>query len=131
MTRPRPVTCLLGLLLAAAATPAAAFKCMPIYGNWCGVGYPNAGAPPPVDEFDAACMRHDFCIAGSGDSLPCDISFIQELHAVAARVGYLPRPLQWAEYVIRVKAGGHWGGMPLPGPWDAAGLMSSIAAPCW
>ena len=91
MTRPRPVTCLLGFLLAAAATPAAAFKCMPIYGNWCGVGYPNAGAPPPVDEFDAACMRHDFCIAGSGDSLPCDISFIQELHAVAARREVTPR----------------------------------------
>jgi hypothetical protein len=122
---------LLGILLLAYATQGAAFKCMPLYGNWCGVGYPVAGFPPPVDAFDAACMRHDLCIAGPGPAQVCDVAFVGELHAVAARVGYLPRPLQWAEYVIRVKAGGPVGGMPMPSPFDALGLMSSVAAPCW
>lgn len=123
-----PLLLLLGLSLV--APPAAAFKCMPIYGNWCGIAYPRHGFPPPVDAFDAACMRHDLCTA-SGPDTPCDVAFVAELHALAARLGYLPRPLQWAEYVIRLKAGGPWGGMPLPTPWDAFGLMSSLAAPCW
>ena len=61
----------------------------------------------------------------------CDIAFVSELHGIANRAGYLPRPLQWAEYVIRVRAGGPWSGMPLPSPGDALGLMSTIAAPCW
>jgi hypothetical protein len=131
MSRNPFLTCLLGAVLATCATQAAAFKCMPLYGNWCGVGYPVAGFPPPVDAFDAACMRHDLCTAGPGPNQACDVAFVGELHAVAARVGYLPRPLQWAEYVIRVKSGGPWGGMPMPSPGDALGLMSSVAAPCW
>jgi hypothetical protein len=131
MSRTPVLSCLLGALLATCATQAAAFKCMPLYGNWCGVGYPVAGLPPPVDAFDAACMRHDLCTAGPGPEQSCDVAFVGELYAVAARVGYLPRPLQWAEYVIRVKAGGPVGGMPMPSPFDAFGLMSSVAAPCW
>jgi len=122
---------LLGALLAASATQAAAFKCMPLYGNWCGVGYPVTGFPPPIDAFDAACMRHDFCIADSGSELPCDVAFVGELHSVAAQAGYLPRPLQWAEYVIRAKVGGPAAGMPIPSPSDVLGFVSSIAAPCW
>jgi hypothetical protein len=43
----------------------------------------------------------------------------------------MPRPLQWAEYVIRLKAGGPWGGMPMPTPWDAVGAFSSLTSPCW
>jgi hypothetical protein len=123
---------LLAAALAVASTSAHAFKCMPIYGNWCGPDYPPAGtAPPPVDAFDAACMRHDLCTAGAGSDTPCDIALVGELHTLALQYGYLPRPLQWAEYVIRVKAGGSWGGMPLPGPGDALGILSSLAAPCW
>jgi hypothetical protein len=127
--RSLPLAAVLTLM---AASDAHAFKCMPIYGNWCGPNYPPAGtAPPPIDAFDAACMHHDLCTAGPGPDTPCDIALVQELHALSARYGYLPRPLQWAEYVIRVKSGGPWGGMPLPGPGDAVGLMSSLAAPCW
>jgi hypothetical protein len=119
-----------GLLLA--ASNAQAFKCMPIYGNWCGPDYPPAGtSPPPVDPFDAACMHHDLCTAGPGPDTACDIALVRELRGLAARYGYLPRPLQWAEYVIRVKSGGPWGGVPLPGPRDALGLLSSLATPCW
>ncbi|AFL74069.1 hypothetical protein [Thiocystis violascens] len=131
MTRSRIPTCLAGALLAILATDAAAFKCMPLYGNWCGVGHPSHGFPPPVDAFDAACMRHDLCTGAPGSETACDIAFVTELHAIAAQVGYLPRPLQWAEYAIRVKSGGPWGGMPMPTPWDAFGAMSSVAAPCW
>ena len=131
MTRAAILACLAGPLLAVAAGQAPAFKCVPIYGNWCGIDYPSHGAPPPVDAFDAACMRHDLCTAGPGPDTPCDIALVSELRGIAAQVGYLPRPLQWAEYVIRVKAGGSWGGMPMPTPWDAFGLMSSVASPCW
>lgn len=121
---------LIGAALLAATGPAAAFKCMPLYGNWCGIAYPTHGWPPPVDAFDAACMRHDLCTAAGPDT-PCDRAFVTELHLLAAQAGYLPRPLQWAEYVIRLKAGGGFGGMPMPTPGDAFGIMSSIAAPCW
>ncbi len=122
---------LAGLLLTALTTDAAAFKCMPLYGNWCGINYPSGGFPPPVDAFDAACMRHDLCTAAPGADTGCDIAFVSELRGLAAQAGYLPRPLQWAEYAIRVKSGGPWGGMPMPTPWDAFGVMSSVAAPCW
>ena len=124
----------LALGLSLAASPAAAFKCMPLYGNWCGVGYPPAGTfPPPVDEFDAACMRHDLCTSGSGPlgDDRCDYAFVQELHGLAVKYHYLPRPLQWAEYALRVKTGGPWGGMPTPTPGDLAGFMGSALAPCW
>jgi hypothetical protein len=118
------------LALAIAAADAAAFNCMPIYGNWCGINHPSRGAPPPVDAFDAACMRHDLCVATSPSDTPCDIAFVQELRSVAARVGGMPRPLQWAEYAIRLKAGGGWDGMPTPTPWDVMGAFSSLASPC-
>lgn len=128
MTR---LTTALAVLLLIAAGDAAAFKCVPIYGNWCGIDHPSRGAPPPVDAFDAACMRHDLCVARTPSDRPCDIAFVNELHRTAAQAGYMPRALQWAEYVIRLKAGGPWGGMPLPTPWDAMGAFSSLTARCW
>ncbi|NBC12891.1 MAG: hypothetical protein GVY09_06015 [Gammaproteobacteria bacterium] len=128
MTR---LTTALAVLLLIAAGNAAAFKCVPIYGNWCGIDHPSRGAPPPVDAFDAACMRHDICVASTPSDRPCDIAFVNELRHAAAQAGYMPRPLRWAEYVIRLKAGGPWGGMPMPTPWDAMGAFSSLTAPCW
>jgi hypothetical protein len=130
MNRAVILACLGGLLLITAATQTHAFKCVPIYGNWCGIDHPRGGWPAPVDAFDAACMRHDLCTAGPGSDTPCDIAFVSELRAIAARVGHLPRPLQWAEYVIRLKAGGPLGGMPVPSPGDVFGLLSGLAAPC-
>jgi len=126
---------LLALALLAGLAPApsahAFFKCMPIYGNWCGPGHPSGGFPPPIDVFDAACMHHDVCTAGPGPDGACEYAFVGEIRALANRFGYLPRSLQWAEYVIRVKSGGSWGDMPMPTPWDAIGAMSGIAAPGW
>ncbi len=127
---------LVATLLVALSPAAAAFKCMPVYGNWCGIqyppGFPASGImPPPIDAFDAACMRHDICALGHGSDTTCDRQFVVELRSLAVQLGYLPRPLRWAEYVIRVKAGGPWDGMPMPSPGDALGLMSALAAPCW
>lgn len=111
---------------------AEAFVCLTLYGNWCGPGHPPAGTfPPPVDEFDAACMRHDLCTTGPLGNNQCDRRFVYELQGLTAKYGFLPRPLQWAEYAIRVKSGGPWGGMPAPLPGDAMGLMGSFAGPCW
>ena len=123
---------LLGLLPALLLAPgqAQAFKCLPIYGNWCGPGHPTTAALPPVDAFDAACMRHDLCTVSAPESL-CDRAFVTELHQLAAQTGYLPRPLQWAEYVIRLKSGGGRGGRPMPSAWDGIGLLSSVVSPCW
>ncbi len=121
---------LTGLLLAGSPSRAA-FNCLPLYGNWCGPGHPAGRPLPPVDAYDAACMRHDLCTGGSMSNPACDRAFVDEIHFLAVQTGYLPRPLQWAEYLIRVKAGGGWGGMPMPTPGDAMGLMSSIASPCW
>jgi len=120
----------LAVLFSTAAADAVAFGCMPLYGNWCGIGHPSHGAPPPVDAFDAACMRHDLCTAASPSDRPCDVAFVTDLHRIATQLGGMPRPLQWAEYVIRLKAGGPWGGMPMPTPWDAIGTFSSLTAGC-
>ena len=124
---------LLSALLIGPYGSAEAMKCIPLYGNWCGIAYPHAGDfPPPVDEFDAACMHHDLCRSGPGGNSRCDIGFVQELRGLAMKYGYLPRPLRWAEYAIRVKEGGNpFSGTPMPTPMDAFGLMSSIATPCW
>jgi len=56
----------------------------PVYGNWCGPNHPvdMSRAGPPVDVLDAACMRHDYCVATRGEyDCGCDISFLQELRA--------------------------------------------------
>ncbi|MCB2101474.1 MAG: hypothetical protein KDE22_11425, partial [Rhodobacterales bacterium] len=87
--------------------------------------------PPPVDPFDAACMRHDLCYEQNGrfDS-QCDRALVMELRWLAQRLGGMPRPLQYAEYLFRVKEGGDLGGMPLPTPGDMMGLLGSLMAPC-
>ncbi len=62
----------------------------PIYGNWCGPDYPSNiyNAAGPIDQIDAACMRHDFCYAAAGDfNCGCDITFLNEL-----RNGRYPTP---------------------------------------
>ncbi len=126
-----PLALLLSLALPSAAQ--AFFKCMPLYGNWCGVDYPPPGSfPPPVDAFDAACMRHDLCTGrrGFGNAV-CDRALVADLERLRWQYGGLPRPLQWAEYFLRVKEGGApWAGMPLPHPGDAMGFMDSLLSNC-
>ena len=119
------------LLLLAWLPLAQATPCLPIYGNWCGPGQPADGTtPPPVDAFDATCMRHDPCLSEGMDETLCDRFFVVELRSLAGRFGYLPRALQWAEYAIRVKSGGTWGDMPAPLPGDALGFLGSLVGSC-
>lgn len=54
----------------------------PIYGNWCGPNHPvnMSQANGPIDALDAACMRHDYCVALQGEyNCGCDISLLQGL----------------------------------------------------
>jgi hypothetical protein len=51
--------------------------CEPVYGNWCGQNYPEAGNDPDtVDDWDAACRDHDQCYDDSSrDKSDCDREF--------------------------------------------------------
>jgi hypothetical protein len=53
----------------------------PVYGNWCGPNHPGPGRfPKPIDEVDAACMRHDLCYAKEGYfSCVCDAKLLSDL----------------------------------------------------
>ena len=53
----------------------------PVYGNWCGPNSPGPGRnPAPIDDVDAACMRHDICYANKGYlSCGCDSILVSEL----------------------------------------------------
>ncbi|RME18632.1 MAG: hypothetical protein D6801_01000 [Alphaproteobacteria bacterium] len=71
-----------GLILWLLAAPGAAVAQGPavaIHGNWCG---PNFGAGPILDALDAACFRHDMCVAQLGAfNCGCDLAFMGELRS--------------------------------------------------
>ena len=95
----------LTLSLFLGASRAADAACFPVYGNWCGSGYPKDGDNPPVwDAFDLACKRHDRCYdrLGAGEK-SCDAHLVTELRALYRQYGYLPRALQWAERYFTVQ----------------------------
>lgn len=60
-------------------------ECLPIYGNWCGEGYPayldTGFLPEPVDVWDQACMSHDICYDQSDEKGrgECDAIFTGEI----------------------------------------------------
>ena len=62
-------------------------NCSPYYGNWCGKDYPQVRSgehgPPAVDEWDAACRRHDRCYASGTDKDECDLDFVVELEVLS------------------------------------------------
>ncbi len=72
---------------AQALYPVGLKDCAPVYGSWCGEGYPNVGDPDPVDSWDDACRSHDLCYEEAGDNkrekLACDDEFIEELDDLA------------------------------------------------
>ncbi|MGD9682778.1 MAG: hypothetical protein AB7W16_16430 [Candidatus Obscuribacterales bacterium] len=58
-------------------SPSAAEMGVPVYGHWCGPGY---GAGEPVDDLDAACMRHDKCYGDNGYfNCQCDKKLVSEI----------------------------------------------------
>ncbi|GGD33052.1 hypothetical protein [Sinisalibacter lacisalsi] len=73
------MTRVIALLFALLIAPPAVAQGMafPVHGNWCG---PNHGAGPALDLLDAACQRHDLCIAQTGLlDCGCDLVFMDEL----------------------------------------------------
>lgn len=55
----------------------------PVYGNWCGPSHPAKGKSPiPIDEIDAACMRHDQCYGVGYFSCECDDRLLKELFEI-------------------------------------------------
>ncbi|MFN3077139.1 MAG: hypothetical protein ABT940_09715 [Alphaproteobacteria bacterium] len=79
---------ILGLMLALLAVlPPFSARAEPgfagVWGNWCGPGHRGGVlgiVPAPMDELDAACMRHDFCYAARGEfDCRCDFNFLDEL----------------------------------------------------
>ena len=72
------------------------YRCQPIYGNYCGKGYPayhlTGYKPRPVDVWDRACMEHDFCYDEEGESGKdlCDDIFAQRLEELS--IGGVPAP---------------------------------------
>lgn len=53
-----------------------------IHGNYCGIG--NRPGTPPVDQLDAACMRHDACTrTGKLPDCACDNRLHDEAFAIA------------------------------------------------
>lgn len=134
MRRNRVIIFLLLMLVLLPFTRAnAASGCMLLYGNWCGTGVPVPGtSPPPIDDYDAACMRHDQCVADRFmNKKACDIGFVNELNMLRSRYGSMPRSLEWAEYVLRLRSGGDWRGMPIPEPHDPLGMLRSFTESCW
>jgi len=50
------------------------------HGNWC--GYSRRGPGFPIDEVDAACMNHDYCLATWQDACKfkfCNFKFCREV----------------------------------------------------
>ena len=55
---------------------------VPIYGNYCGPGYPKSQntAGDPIDDLDKSCKIHDECYAKMGYfNKNCDLELIQDL----------------------------------------------------
>lgn len=72
----------------------------PVYGYWCGPGYPKAGnTPAPFDELDAMCRAHDQCYANNGYSnCSCDSTLVKSIR-LARRAG---------KDSVRCKHNGKW-----------------------
>lgn len=57
------------------------------HGNYCGKGQRGEGLPP-IDDLDAACMRHDACYDSAGySSCACDAALRREAAAVSDGTG--------------------------------------------
>lgn len=55
---------------------------VPFHGNWCG---PSHGGGQPIDELDAACMRHDQCYDQNGYfDCQCNRNLLNEIDSLIA-----------------------------------------------
>ncbi len=66
-------------------------KAFPVYGNWCGKGYPPKGKnPTPIDLLDAGCKSHDKCYGGHNNKdyhkCSCDRNFLKYIQRNYSRM---------------------------------------------
>jgi hypothetical protein len=92
---------------------------VPIWGNWCGPGYPKPGEnPKPVDALDVACKAHDLCYAKSGYSAcACDQQLVKTVERLIAK----------HRDMMHCKAQGRWGDYPNPFYWHVAEYFRNAA----
>ena len=60
---------------------------IPIYGNWCGPGYPKPDEnPQSIDALDEACKRHDLCYRSNKTNVvydnSCDLDVLDDLEKI-------------------------------------------------
>jgi hypothetical protein len=73
-------------------------ECQPVYGNWCGKGYPayevTGYMPEPVDVWDNVCKEHDLCYDNNagGSKSYCDTALANSLERFDQRG--IPAPHQ-------------------------------------
>ena len=82
-------------------------ECQPIYGSWCGKGYPSYEVtgvkPKPVDIWDEACMEHDLCYDKYGENGEemCDRKFSNKLEDIHILGIPVPHQIQNAYNVFK------------------------------
>ncbi len=115
---------LLALLLTV-APPAAAQLALPIHGNWCGPGH---GAGPALDPLDAACLRHDLCIAAAGGpfNCACDLVFMDELRRYPWPNPVLQQRARGVYEAITMIPCGDPGGQATKMEWAARDWFNSV-----
>lgn len=76
---------------------------MPLYGNWCGLGYPKTGEnPPALDLVDQACKQHDLCYEQRGQfSCSCDVELNEEIAYQLYLDSYTPNQEKLAKQLHR------------------------------
>lgn len=80
-------------------------ECFPVYGNWCGEGYPayetTGYKPEPVDIWDASCKAHDLCYDELGKEAEgfCDRKFATEIETLYQKGYPVPHAMS-AAYTI-------------------------------
>ncbi|MEA2337943.1 MAG: hypothetical protein QOE82_1950 [Thermoanaerobaculia bacterium] len=92
---------------------------VPIWGNWCGPGYPKPGQnPKPVDVLDEACKAHDLCYEKSGYSAcACDQQLVKTVDRLMAK----------HRDIMHCKVNGVWGDYPNPFYWHVAAYFRDAA----
>lgn len=99
---PAVAVMMMGNATNAAETEADTAGTYAVYGNWCGPSHPvdTTKAPPPIDNLDASCMRHDLCYETKGTlNCDCDADLVGEIRADLDNKAYLRPQLKYARNI--------------------------------
>lgn len=103
-------------------------SCQPVYGKWCGKGYPayevTGVQPYPVDQWDNACRNHDLCYDRHGEAGEehCDRLFARELESIRASGVPVPRAIINAYNVFKEDLRFRSVNITIKDLWDASNL---------